>query len=525
MFTLKDFFQSYNFKWIKNYLPYETDFDLPIYYVSVNEMPVESFIRENELVISTAMGCEKNEDLMFQLIKDIHESKATALLLANINDSLILPEKVMDYIIRNQFPVFLIPWEYRFADIIEFVIDMINSYKSEESAKYEAVEKLLLDAYLKNSELSDAVLILEKEFDCHITLYDINLKPKNNKRDVSVDQKEFNSHSIEIRNESHLYGYLFATSDMFLDNSKFSLIQRYIIRPLILWFSKEEIIRASKQIEKDDFIWSIAKGTSENIDKVNRKASLLGFDLSVPYTCIVGKLHIANTLKNENDWINYNISSIKEEILHLGYSHKKKIFLTYQQELLIIYLENINNSSHSYINMFLDDMEKILSITFPLLSFSWGISEILNGKTNFTQYYIHAKLAQELCKKKDNKNCRFFYENTIIFSILSRLSSDKDIGTAAYDIISPVIKYDEMKNADLMKTLLIYIKEKNISRTSRDLHLHRQSVLYQLNKIEELTSLSFKNNNDVFLLEICMRLYFNFYEPPLPNDGAGDLSQ
>jgi len=512
LFTLKDFFQSYHFKWIKSYLPYETDFDLPICYVSVNEMPVESFIRENELVISTAVGCEKNEDLMFQLIKDIHKSKATALLLSNINDSLILPKKVMEYIIGNQFPVFLIPWEYRFADIIEFVIDKINNYKSKESTKYEAVEKLLLDAYLKNSELSDAVLILEKKFNCSITLYDINLKPKNNRRDVPANQKEFNSHSIEIRNESRLYGYLFSTTDVLLDKSKFSLIQRYIIQPLILWFSKEEIIRTSKQIEKDDFIWSIAKGTSEDMDKTQKKASLLGFDLSVPYICIVGKLHTTNALKNENDWINFNISSIKEEILNLGYSHKKKIFLTYQQELLIIYLENINDTSHSYINVFLDDIEKKISATFPFLSFSWGVSEILKDKANFTQYYMHAKLAQELCKKKDNKNCRFFYENTIIFSILSRLSSDKDISMAAYNIISPVIKYDEKKNAALMKTLLIYVKVKNVSKTSRLLHLHRQSLLYQLNKIEELTYLSFKNNNDVFLLEICMRLFFDFYD-------------
>jgi len=48
--------------------------------------------------------------------------------------------------------------------------------------------------------------------------------------------------------------------------------------------------------------------------------------------------------------------------------------------------------------------------------------------------------------------------------------------------------------------------------------LHRQSLLYQLNKIEELTSLSLKNNNDVFLLEICMRLLSDFYDDLASDD-------
>lgn len=511
MFTLKKFLQDYNFKWIKNYLPCEPDYDLPISSVSVNEMPVENFIRENELVISTAMGCENNDDLLLKLIMDVHRSKATALLIANINDSLTLPENIMEYIINNQFPVFLIPWEHRFADILEFVIGEMNNYKSIETDIYEATEKLLLDAYLKNCELSDAVSILEEKFDCNIILYDINLNPKNNKNKFTVNQMDLNTHSVEIRTESRLYGYMSSTSDVLSDKNKFLLIQRFIIQPLILWFSKEEIISTSKQIEKDDFIWSIVKGSSESIDKINKKASILGIDLSVPYTCIVGKLHTTNELKNENNWINFNISSIKDEILYLGYRFKKKIFLTYQQDLLIIYIEN-NSASHTYINAFLDDVEKKIFTIFPFIAFSWGISEISKNTANFAQYYTHAKLAHDLCKSDDNKICRFFYENTIIFSILSRLSSDKDISEAAYNILAPVREYDERKNTSLMNTLLVYIRVKNISKASRLLHLHRQSLLYQLSKIEELTSLSLKSSNDLFLLEICMRLFFDFHE-------------
>ncbi|MFR1366047.1 helix-turn-helix domain-containing protein, partial [Lentihominibacter sp.] len=36
---------------------------------------------------------------------------------------------------------------------------------------------------------------------------------------------------------------------------------------------------------------------------------------------------------------------------------------------------------------------------------------------------------------------------------------------------------------------------------------HRQSLLYQLDKIEDLTGLSLKNSDELFLLEVCVRLH------------------
>lgn len=73
------------------------------------------------------------------------------------------------------------------------------------------------------------------------------------------------------------------------------------------------------------------------------------------------------------------------------------------------------------------------------------------------------------------------------------------------------IEYDKTKSAKLVETLRVFLSCKNIAKTARRLNRHRQTLLYQLEKIEDLTGISLKNNDEVFLLEVCMRLQVPFY--------------
>lgn len=61
-----------------------------------------------------------------------------------------------------------------------------------------------------------------------------------------------------------------------------------------------------------------------------------------------------------------------------------------------------------------------------------------------------------------------------------------------------------------MDTLRAFLTYKNISEVSRKLDRHRQTLIYQLEKIEDLTGMSLKNHDEIFLLEVCMRLHVDF---------------
>src|SRR5699024_9781389 len=48
-------------------------------WVSAIEGPIENFVRKEELIVTTGMGCENRPDLLFDFVKEVYESDASAL--------------------------------------------------------------------------------------------------------------------------------------------------------------------------------------------------------------------------------------------------------------------------------------------------------------------------------------------------------------------------------------------------------------------------------------------------------------
>lgn len=61
---------------------------------------------------------------------------------------------------------------------------------------------------------------------------------------------------------------------------------------------------------------------------------------------------------------------------------------------------------------------------------------------------------------------------------------------------------------DLIGTFIAYNQfHGNVSQTARSLNLHRQSLLYRLRKIESLTGLSLIDPDDLFLLDLSIKIW------------------
>ena len=69
-------------------------------------------------------------------------------------------------------------------------------------------------------------------------------------------------------------------------------------------------------------------------------------------------------------------------------------------------------------------------------------------------------------------------------------------GVLKHPALLQLKKYDEANDAQLLNTLSIYLRNNcNMARTARILNLHRNSLLYRLNQIKELTDIDFDNEN------------------------------
>ena len=67
--------------------------------------------------------------------------------------------------------------------------------------------------------------------------------------------------------------------------------------------------------------------------------------------------------------------------------------------------------------------------------------------------------------------------------------------------------YDKEHATELVKTLKEYLNRPNQpSLISQTLHIHRNTLLYRMEKIKEITSCSLENGNDLISLALSYRI-------------------
>ena len=89
MYTLNDLLSSQFVPWYTQLT--DVPLDKEISYISVTELSIENFVRENELILTTAIGYTESDSVIKEFILGLCDSKACALIISVKDDALELP--------------------------------------------------------------------------------------------------------------------------------------------------------------------------------------------------------------------------------------------------------------------------------------------------------------------------------------------------------------------------------------------------------------------------------------------------
>ena len=76
-------------------------------WVSAIEMPVENFVRKNEFVLTTAIGCGHDLEEFEKFVQDVIDSKASALAVALGRHIYEIPKEVIEMAEKNNFIIII----------------------------------------------------------------------------------------------------------------------------------------------------------------------------------------------------------------------------------------------------------------------------------------------------------------------------------------------------------------------------------------------------------------------------------
>ncbi|RYL92552.1 transcriptional regulator [Sporolactobacillus sp. THM7-4] len=264
---------------------------------------------------------------------------------------------------------------------------------------------------------------------------------------------------------------------------------------------------------------------SGHFEQAMHMADLLGFDLSTNRACILFQLdHTPNLFHSHRSDTRTDSTP---NVLYSQYDRLKYFCIDHHQDIL-----SILNPRQFIVLKTISEKETMPALLQRYKEKTSGLVEYFQSKYRLTitvsvgstQNARHLAISYNDAvnalnvTKHTNTESHFLYYNDLDINIQSLIlnltpSEKKRLHLAIHRF------YDDSHYEVLAQTFMTYCQcNMNLSETSRKLFLHRNSLVYRLNKIARLTSLDISN------FEHCFYLYFAIKNFPVQKHSAASDS-
>jgi len=204
------------------------------------------------------------------------------------------------------------------------------------------------------------------------------------------------------------------------------------------------------------------------------------------------------------DYIVYCISKIDNEffddaytlILNSFYENDHFWVLPYEDNIVVLelvddLLHNINKTASIIKDMINTEMYIDICI---------GVGNIKKGILNIRQSYNEASEAIEIGKKFNYPNDIYVYKDLLAERIISNLT-EETLKELVRDML--VRNLDKIMDEEIIKTIYAMFKNNlNISDSSKSLYIHRNTLLYRIEKIQKITGIDIRKFEDAVILKL-----------------------
>lgn len=254
-------------------------------------------------------------------------------------------------------------------------------------------------------------------------------------------------------------------------------------------------------------IQSLLVAYKERYDKDNFiKNLLLDNLLLVDIYSRAKKLHIENNIRRIVYLVETNIDKEMNvvEIVRSIFPAKTKDFVTAVDEKSIILVKELREKE----NMEDEDIEKIAKTIADMLNIEMNskvfisIGTVVSDLKDVSRSYKEAKMALEVGKIFETEKHIVNYE---------RLG----IGRLIYQLPLPLCRMfikevlhgltiDDFDDETLATVNKFFENNLNVSETSRQLYIHRNTLVYRLDKLQKMTGLDLRNFDDAIIFKITL---------------------
>lgn len=530
----------------------------PISIVNIIENPdAFDWLSPNELLLSTGYIFKNNATLQNKIIKELAELNCAGLVIKMKRYFDKIPQNMIDEANKYGLPLLELPFEYTLSNVISIINEKV-------SGRYDLLNRKTLDMHnlffkitlegggiakicsMLSESISNPVIIVDKDWRLiHHTEHQQNKSPleyyldftnnkpvfneefidsvprnlsemkKSIKRSFYSEGAEIKCKVIPIAASNDIYGYIVIWQSV-RDLTEFDYInvqQASTILALEL-IKAREIKELELRIKQDSFD-DLLSGKVTSQEALQTLCYLHGLNPNYMYYSIVVHIDVNEVNKFEDMIIGkYKMESVAKKCVGLIYGLEQKtigeIKCFFRNNRVIILVGqneekppiNINDTKQ-FVNELLDLLIHKTKETF-LIGIGQQYCKISSLHKSFSEANEMIKLMQQ--KNLHNKVAHF--EDYSVHHFLESNIKEAALEEFFRKCLGKVYDHDQLHGTSYILTLENYFYNNlNVTETSKAMFLHRNTLIYRIDKIKEILQVDLKHSEELLRIQLALKIF------------------
>lgn len=160
----------------------------------------------------------------------------------------------------------------------------------------------------------------------------------------------------------------------------------------------------------------------------------------------------------------------------------------------------------SYLNSTSADIISKLALTLRDGLLKAGISSECTDFMLVPQAYQQAHLALGFGRSSQSTFWYYYFEDYLLDYVVDCAGREISVKLLCAHCLHELREYDEENHTDLYHTLQVYLRlNRNVLQTSRELYIHRSTLMYRLKRIDKITGIDLDDPKE------CLKLSLSYY--------------
>lgn len=266
--------------------------------------------------------------------------------------------------------------------------------------------------------------------------------------------------------------------------------------------AKNRAIASAVEQARGDWVQMWLSGTPADDDLLTTRAQQSGFERDTVYLVAVFRAAAANGQPLPVESL---ISLVRDDMA------RRQIDGAVGQYVdVIVALYPLENPSYTTrIRAIVEELRAQLAARTPSGLVTAGISRPVTGLRELREGYREAKDALSIAQELGDLEKSTFYGDLKLYQLLLALK-DRNLEHLRrfYEgTLGPLVEHDDRRQSDLVRTLTGFFEANgNLARAAQDLDVHRNTLVYRLERISELTELDLNDADNRLILHLALKI-------------------